>query len=218
MSVIYFDIETGPLPLAEREFARPDEDSVKYGNTKDEAKRKVIFDKAIADWEENGNALDPLQSQVVAIGTAEEDSDTVALDYIAKDRNEAKLLTSFWADCASTATTLIGHYIQALDLPFMVKRSRILDISFPGWVHKELCSYMPDVDRIFDTRLCWTLSKQEHISLKKLAGACGYPCKTGECSGEFFWKFLRDGKMDECDEYLTDDVLAVKAIYETLFA
>ena len=44
-----FDIETIPLPVEQRAFAKPTEDSVKYGNAKKPEKRQEIFEQALAD-------------------------------------------------------------------------------------------------------------------------------------------------------------------------
>ena len=215
---ISFDIETGPLPLKKREFCRPEPDDISYGNLKDEAKRKIKYEAALKEWVDEGNALDETQSQIVAIGWHTQD-DGLQLRYAVDGMTEAKLLKEFWALCPKKDATLAGHYIATFDLPFMIRRSMVLNVKFPMWVAAGIDGYRPDPELIFDTRLMWTFgNKNEHIKLKKLAAFCGYKCKTGDVAGKDFWKYLRDGKMKECDEYLGDDVMAVKAIFDKLWA
>ena len=69
--IIYLDIETIPLPVAEREFLRPSRDSIRLGNLKDPAKIEAKIAETVAAWERGEDAaLDSLQARVALIGHA----------------------------------------------------------------------------------------------------------------------------------------------------
>lgn len=215
MSVLIFDIETGPLPdeaLAQAfKFDPPphpgefDPASVKYGNTKDEAKRaekleqaKQAHAAAVANYERDAAAardqawqslkgsaaLDASTGQVLAIGIRRDDKSGVF------QGPEAEILAKFWAKylaCRKEQTKLVGANIVQFDLPFLVRRSWILGVDVPGSV----CQFgkWGNFDSLFvDIREWWQLGQRNNCesSLDTMARALGVGSKPEGIDGSDF--------------------------------
>lgn len=161
---IVWDIETGPRPWSEIEsFYEPpphpgefDESSVKFGNTKDPAKRREKIDEArekhvalVARWEDGDEAakaeflgkaaLSPLTGRVVAIGYWQQDfAEVVGDGQPTSDGvlyNEKTILVDFWQRfnaVKSADVPMIGFNTAGFDLPFVVRRSWLLGVPVPG--------------------------------------------------------------------------------------
>jgi len=156
MSAIVFDIETGPRRWTEIEqFYTPpeslppwNESMVRYGQTKDPAKRKEKYDKVKADYDaklaiekvdhENKRlewlgraALSPVTGCVLAIGLRGENGTAI----IGEDEDsESQILDAWWHHykaCASSSKRLIGFNIFGFDLPFLIRRSWFHGIPVP---------------------------------------------------------------------------------------
>ena len=136
METYVFDIETGPLPMAELTAMLPpfDPSEVKVGNLKDP--EKVAEKIAQAREEHRANffnkaALDPLTGRVLAIGvldTLTEEAEVLAVP------EEARMLEWFWARCKGEMgriETMIGFNSNLFDLPFLIRRSWRLGVQIP---------------------------------------------------------------------------------------
>jgi hypothetical protein len=142
------DIETKPRPDLVKRFVKPypdfDPDAVKYGNTKDPAKRAGILQEkqeehvqAAADhWRkaEERAALNPLTAEILCLGIMEEDGKTMVLH-----GTEVEILTAFWLNYsdAKRATEPFlfwsgrGSPYENFDHEFILKRSWIIGVKVP---------------------------------------------------------------------------------------
>lgn len=146
---IGFDIETRPLPELVTKFAQPypdfDEAAVKYGNTRDPAKRAALLAEKRQEHE-NGRApywanlieraaLDPFTGALVCIGVITDNG----TPEIISETTEAGTLRKFWAlyAAAENATTKFvfwsgrGDAAKKFDPDFIVTRSRIVGVKLP---------------------------------------------------------------------------------------
>ena len=221
-----WDIETGPRPWAEIEqfYVPPpplppwSEDMVKYGNLKDQAKRIEKYNAVRAEYEDRMKndaenravhrgawlsdcALDPVTGQVLAIGYLR--GETGVIDHVAAG-GEARLLENFWGTWWDSAkrnsAPMIGFNIHGFDLPFLVRRSWLLNVEVPGDV-------LPDGrywSRLFvDLMVKWNFGQRAFVKLDRVAAYFGGPRKSG--SGADFARL-----------YLEDQVAALKYLEQDL--
>lgn len=177
-----FDIETKPRPDLVQRFFRPlppfEPDAVKYGNTKDPAKRSEILTKAVADYGQDAEdhrrnaydraALDPLTAQVIAIGLADSQpgSDEVI---VLGDEDESGLLNSFWVFFCSHALAVENFVFwsgnasatENFDVDMLIRRSWLLGVKVPQLVFN---------GRYFSNRL---VDATGRYLLNAKAGYCG---------------------------------------------
>ena len=130
--MISWDIETEALPGIEEFF---DPGDVKLGNLKDEVKIKAKVDDARRQFVERG-ALSATTGRVLAIGYYHAAKDRFECEGIEGEGiegevTEVKVINRFW-DRASAARNceipLVGLNIFDFDLPFLARRSWILNI------------------------------------------------------------------------------------------
>ena len=134
---IYFDIETGPLPLADLNIPPFNPADVKLGNIKNPdliaEKLQKAEESHAADYIKNA-ALDALSGQVLCIGYRIDHQEQNIL--CADADGEAHLLRQWWAllNYYDRQPQLIGFNIKAFDLPFLIKRSWRHKIMPPYWL------------------------------------------------------------------------------------
>ena len=204
--MIFFDIETAPLPEAELQAIMPpfDPESVKTGNIKDPEKitAKIAESKAAyeADFRENA-ALDPLTGRVLCIGLLQGIKFTL-LD----NPEESQLLSEFWLRHVIPGRKMVGFNVFLFDLPFLIRRSWKHSIQIPPGVRKG--RYWGD--DFIDLREQWQLGdRQAHGSLDSISKHLGVGAKTG--TGKDFanlWATDRDAAV----EYLKNDLVLTAAI------
>lgn len=212
--MLIFDIETGPLAddvvaqhFTFEELPHPgefDPASVKYGNTKDEAKRAVKLEEcrqahnlAVANYEhtvaaardeawqqfKDNAALSATTGMVLAIGIQRGDKAGIFKG------DEPTILAKFWKkylECRPQ-TKLVGCNIFEFDLPFLIRRSWILGVDVP----RSVCEFgkWNNFDPLFvDIRQRWQLGQRNGCpsSLDTMARAlcCGH--KTDGINGGDF--------------------------------
>lgn len=235
---LIFDIETGPLAdeiLAQQfTFEAPphpgqfDPSTVKYGNTKDEAKRATKLQEcqqahslAVDNYERDaatardeawqkfrGNAaLDAATGQVLAIGIQRDGKAGIFAE-----PTEAETLAKFWAkylQCRAQQTKMVGANIIQFDLPFLIRRSWMLCVDIPSTV----CQFgkWGNFDPLFvDIREWWLLGQRNNCesSLDAMARALGCGCKTeGMDGGDFarLW-FGTAEERKQATAYLLNDL------------
>lgn len=230
-----WDIETGPrLDIDLASLAEPfDESSVKLGNLKDPEKIAAKIAEARAEHEANivgRAALSPITGCVLAIGVASsrgaacmavEDGDDHA-------KAEADLLSAWWEKASvwrSSGRRLVGHHIS-FDLPFVVRRSWILGVPVPGWIHAG--RYRPDF--FVDTEERWLSFNRfgsEKSNLDMIAKGFGLDGKfkpeprvlpgdqaATELTGATFHRFFRAGGefRSLALEYLAKDLMLTREV------
>ena len=208
MNLLYWDIETGPLPAAELEAALPpfDEADVKLGNLKDEARIAAKIAEARARHRENffeRAALDPMTGRVLAFGVRDEDG----VNTILCDEDEIAVLSGAWGvfNGVKSYTQFVGFNIFNFDLPFLIRRSWKLGVKVPFARRKR---YWPEV--FVDLREVWQLGEyQARGSLDSISRFLGYSGKSGD--GAEFANLLRQDRQAALD-YLARDLELTEAV------
>jgi hypothetical protein len=222
-----FDIETGPRPWAEIEqfFDPPvhpgdfDPSTVKLGNLKDQAKiaAKVQaareshlaavekYDSGVTAAKESfiaEAALSPVTGCVLAIGYCGKAGDIIDGDV----KDERDLLSQFWDEyrwSAETKQPMVGFNIFGFDLPFLIRRSWLLDVDVPADVIRDNRFW----SKVFiDLMVVWGLGAYgDRIKLDRVAAYFGCTRKSG--SGADFHKLWRDpATRSQAIEYLKTDL------------
>lgn len=229
-TTIVWDIETGPLdrdylltncepfdPLAVKLPDPPgefDAAAVKYGNTKDEAKRAAKLEEARAAHSKAAADYPALCEQKLTEARAAHESkimDRAALsaetgrvltigcflpgddEYLIPADDELTIIRSFWLMFASTPNARwVGFNTDNFDLPFMVRRSWLLGIPVPPEI-------VMDRGRRYwhpsfvDLLARWRLGVyQDSISLNRLGKYLGVGSKNG--NGKDFAGLWRDDR------------------------
>lgn len=179
--MIFFDIETAPLPPDQLVIPPFDPAAVKTGNTKDPdkiaAKIRAAEETHAADFLRNA-ALDPLTGRVLCIGIAIDDEQPYIIDGGPKD-DEALLLTRFWDLLCEPegAPNIIGFNVKQFDMPFLVRRSWKHRVQPPLWLRqgRYWCNSLVDLREVWqlgDSRSHGSLSSIcRHLGLGEKAGS-----------------------------------------------
>lgn len=248
--MLVFDIETGPLPEAKLRELMPECDlpphpgefnpaSVKYGNTKDEAKRKEKLEEyqakhaaAVASHEKDAAekksahearfieraALNAETGQVLAIGYLKLGDDP--FKWLAQNENpddddcERSLLAEFWNHVSQVAFAkghrMVGHNIHGFDLPFLIRRSWLLNVPMPDGVMKGRYFH----ESFIDTMQLWNCGEYKgFIGLGDLARYLGVGQKNGH-GGDFARLYRTD--RPAALKYLKQDMMLTHAVAERL--
>ncbi len=153
-----FDVETGGVPLprlhelfGEYEPKQFDSKAVKTGNLKDPDKiREKIEQAALKHAEEQAKAqeahdlaltdqaaLSAITGHILAIGVRFFEHEGGTPLVLGDGDDEAKLLSRFWVMydlCLKQNRYLVGFNIHGFDLPFIIQRSFVNDVSVPASV------------------------------------------------------------------------------------
>jgi len=246
VSSVVFDIETGPQPIEIlKEISQPfksslsdpgpfDSLAVKYGNTKDEAKRAAILADNLAKHEvkvkayqdamateepqywadiQRGAALSALTGQVLAIGYRSIDKKVIhgqGEEFDGRAMTEFDVLSRFWHNyqqLRAASRSLIGFNIKDFDIPFIVQRSIIRGIAIPPSLFSGNGRYL---DSLFiDLRDLWKAGVYNGKgSLDAICRACGIGAKTEGVDGSMFAELWMGGseKRAIAKHYLLNDL------------
>ena len=199
------------------------EAAVKYGNTKDPAKRaeklaeiKAAYEKTLADEGATREAhkaefidraaLSALTCQIVAIGLKSEKGCKI----LAGD--EVEIIKAFWklyGNAVAQKRRMIGHNILGFDLPVLVRRSYILGIDVPPGL---LVNGRFWSDTFCDTMQVWGCGSRDFIGLDVLSRVLGGPGKPdgdGACTGATFAALYLSGDLEkkkQAEQYLLNDL------------
>jgi hypothetical protein len=209
MSWITFDIETEPMDEQQLRAILPpfDESQVKYGNTKDEAKRAAKLEECKAKYETDffsKAALNPTTGRVLVIGFY-----SVELrNFVVHEGDEREILTSFWRDFSSARVgrcRMVGVNCYGFDLPFLIRRSWILGVTVPPGVVQFDGEWVRWSHVFLDLRRVWQLGdRQAESSFDLIGKALGTGGKREGESGADFYKLWREDR-DRAIEYLKND-------------
>lgn len=195
---IYFDIETGSLPVDQVIAMMPEFEAP--GNLKDPEKIKAAIEEKKKDFIERA-ALSPTTGQILAVGYSDTEGQRIEFQ---DDANEKELISNFF-ELFSHGETLIGFNCHSFDVPFMIRRGWSLGLSVPT---KLLNRYMPD--NVIDLMKIWSCGNwDQKISLSNLAKFFGLGEKKG--AGEDFAKIYYEDR-PKAIEYLNHDILLTKLI------
>jgi DNA polymerase elongation subunit (family B) len=186
-SRLVVDIETRPLPNDGEGF---DPESVKFGVLKDKEKRKNKVEEERVKFKQ-GSALDPFQGAICAIGYLHP-SEPARIVTASNETEEKALLKEFWE--LFVHSRLIGHNFREFDMPFIVTRSRILDVLGRLNYGKKYGSIIDSkIEDTMEEVACYKFGAR--ISLKAAASAFGVRSKlrASESSSIDFWKCLSSG-------------------------
>lgn len=243
MGSLVFDFETGPEPWErlERLFVPPekpgafDPATVKYGNTKDETKRREKLEEArtkhterLAAWQAEFEqakaefigkaALSPLTGQILAIGYYRLNDAGQVVCQIDCDDTEADRLERFWTiykKYHANGGKLIGHNIARFDVPFAVRRSRFHRVDVPSSVFDG--RYL---SRTFvDTMTNWACGVYgDSVKLDDLARFFGVGGKPDGVSGADFARLFFGTPEERATaiKYLENDVAMTWGVAERL--
>lgn len=221
-TAIIFDIETAPQPadVLESQIPAFDPSEVKTGNLKDPA----LIAAKIAQAEERHRtdffdraALSPATGQVAAIGIVikqfdQDDTQIVSSEatvFADQAGGEAQAIQHLWdivRQFATKRSTFIGHNIYDFDLPFLVNRSRILDVKLPPGLFQYSRQRIYFTDQFVDTRTLWLMGRKPSDSPSSLDHCCsafGLGQKNG--SGKDFARMLVEDRT-KAEEYLRNDL------------
>lgn len=210
--MLAFDIETGPLP--DDQLPAFDRDSVSApSNWKDPEKIERFKDEAEQAWRDK-LALSPLTGRVVAIGFAIQGENRATIDGLDDDRSEASMLARWWNLWAQHRSgNVAGFNIAGFDLPFLVRRSLLLDVSVPSTVIDRRGYWH---DSFIDLMRVWGCGDRHCFEkLDTLLKAFNLPGKTEGVEGKDFHK-LWFADRPKAVEYLNDDVMGVLRLAEAM--
>lgn len=166
----------------------------------DELWRKTSFDGAQGELATIAYAIDDGEVKKFIRGGASRTSERELLrEYFSSLCHDLGRL-----DGNTTNPCLIGHNIEAFDLPFLFKRAVILQVEPPINLHP--ARYSKD---IYDTMLKWA-GYNGRISLENLCLALGLPSPKGDMDGSQVWDYVASGRIAEVGDYNASDVEAVR--------
>lgn len=209
----FFDAETVPADESQHALLREVFDA-KRAKAAEKAKKAVRERKEPTEEEVEETfqefvlktSFDGNFGRVVAVAYALDDGEVVALS-----GTETEILEAFWAAYAG-ATRMIGHNIRDFDLPFLVRRSRILGVK-PSAL-PNLARYRHD--QVYDTLHEWNLWSGKAGSLDVLARLLGLPTSKDEMSGADVWPYFQAGRIAEICEYCKKDVALTREVYKKM--
>lgn len=215
------DIETIPLPADQREYGRPTDETMKYGNTKDPAKREVMLEKAVAGWDEGADcALKAEYGQIALIGYQRIDSKRSGEIEVFMG-SESEILQQFWDKIRGITVQhrIAGHNLQSFDIPYIIRRSMILGVGCRAdmdTLKRHASSYNSEL--LFDTMRQWQCGdRQTYIKLETLCHAFGVTVTPQDVCGKEFYKWWAKDPQ-KCVEYLINDIRMTSALCQAMGA
>jgi hypothetical protein len=208
-----------------------DPSSVKYGNRKTPKSRQVKLDEAIASYDKKQArvvsdmtkerdeawgkltgkaALSPTTGQVLQCSFMELNPDGMPTPWNLHQRidmDEAALIHEVWTALESRRANgfvLVGFNNHGFDNPFLVNRSRILDVVLPDWLQDFRGYWDPN---FIDMMKVWHHGQKGFIKLAKLCELVGIPGKMPDVDGGDFAK-LFNGTPEE--RKLAQDYCAIE--------
>jgi len=237
---LFFDIETRPADretlddlFQDEEVKLPenpgvfDPNKIKYGNTKDPAKREAKrkdemakHDAALASWHDDCQqakddawaafvdraTLSPVSGRVLAVGYGLKRGDGVQLCLDVEADKEMDLLLRFWKFVAllkKRSGKLVSYNGNRFDIPFCVRRSWAYEDVTPLNLRTKYNKMEDFCVDAYEHYKCGDY--QANIKLDALARMMGVQRKLEGMTGDMFWKEYRDNP-ERAMDYLALDI------------
>jgi Predicted 3'-5' exonuclease related to the exonuclease domain of PolB len=218
---VVFDIETGGSREKGLLLMPPfDPDEVKVGNMVDPDKIKAKINGARLMHERNwlhDCALRPETGHVLAIGMRMTRTGEDLILHVNESGGESEVLRTWWDYLESTQKSapqmFIGFACFHFDLPYLILRSRILNVPVP--IKLRIGRFF-NAERFVDLQDEWLLNRSRNdtkCSLDYVAKAMGIGEKSG--SGTDFEKLYRSDQTSALD-YLRNDLMITEGIARKL--
>lgn len=167
------------------------------------------------------NTDDTFETYLAKTGLSGEFGHIVCLAYAINDEpvdvwwgEESDILTNFWR-AAAGIQRFVGHNVLEFDLPFIMKRSRILGIK-PSWSSRNLSFARYRNVPIYDTMREWDLWGNRQASLDLLARAFDLPTSKDAMDGSQVAGYYAAGRIEEICEYCKKDVELTRKVYRKM--
>lgn len=222
--MLVFDIETGSLPEDQLKAMCPpfDEADVKCGNLKDPEKIAAKIAEALVNHLKDfidRAALSAATGQVLAIGCYSPDSKTMRII----EGDEPDILSAWWSVASKMIKSdreMVGHNIFNFDLPFLVRRSRILKVDVPKAIYTISGRWVNWHKLFIDTRMLWQMGDAQcESSLDHVSRAFGCGGKPDDVTGADFARLYRGTVKERAKaiEYLENDLKMTAGVVDRLF-
>jgi len=203
---IYFDIETGPEELEICGHLMPEFSA--RSNYKDELKIAANIAEQREAWLEK-RPLAAMSGRILAVGIIKDGNFCLISDI----EGEAHLLSTFWdtiTDHGAFTRKVIGFNSNRFDLPFLIRRSWLMQVDMPATVMtgRYLNSHFVDLMEMWQCG-----DRQASVSLDKLSKYFGLEGKNGE--GKFFYQ-LWENDRDKAIQYLENDLYLTKSCADAM--
>ena len=197
---LFFDIETLPCEAEKRG------EIIKLLKSKNGVGVEVTEEKLFRDTSFEGTF-----GRICCIGYIKEDGKMTK--GVIKG-NEKEILMEFW-QLVKDVNLFIGHNVMEFDLPFIYKRSVILDVKPTQNISFARYRSFP----IFDTMKEWNKwGYGKSIGLDTLAKVLDFPTSKDEMDGSMVWDYYKAGRIEEICKYCMKDVeLTRKVFYKMNF-
>lgn len=190
--------EIGEIPMPES--------YVKYGNTKDPAKKKAIYDIATQKWKEEGMnkemSLNAEYCQVLSIGVITFEAGShreLSREVYFDEENDKEILLKMRTVLRDHR--IIGWNSKGFDLPVIFKRLALLGIPMPFKTYNEITKKY-DRERSIDLMHVW--NNDGYGKLSDCASAFGIDAKSG-MDGSMIYDAYKAVKYEEIREYNMQD-------------
>jgi hypothetical protein len=205
-----FDIETGSLDR-DKVLSFFDEGDIKYGAMGEEKREQKKAAKRLEFLEKA--ALSSITGKVVAIGYEDDAGEDVM--GIGQGITEQFILTNFWdhfEEKRNNGKYMVGFNIERFDLPFLIRRSKLLQVDVPEKVIKNNRWWSEVFIDIYKIWQCGDISAT--VKLDHLARSIGIQGKPMDMDGGDFaplW-FGTDEERLRAREYLINDLRMTRAV------
>jgi uncharacterized protein len=154
------------------------------------------------DEEERKKLLNPIDSKIVAIGIRYNFE-----NIIISRKNEKEILVSFWNKWKelkkNITIKIVGFNVKNFDLPFIVSRSFIHNVSVSSFLLKDIIDIREKINAYRYGKTRGTLK-----DYAKLIG-----CKIMDVDGSDVFSLFCNKKYDEIDKYLANDLEITDKLY-----
>lgn len=218
--VIVYDLET--LPTYDEEII----EDIRQATQKKQDKRvrkwsDEAFEEEVAKSVET-TSFDGARGSIVTIGYAFDDEPAKALS-VGIDGTEKEVITKFFEAMrdyrqshprSKNQTVYVAHNMP-FDQRFLWQRAVVHNVNPRDYGFDLGIKAKPWEDTLFDTMTAWA-GFGKRASLDKVAKALGLGQKTEGIDGSMVAQYVKDGRIQEVNDYCIDDVELTRDVYKRL--